>query len=410
MSNGETEIAIIGGGAAGVAAARRLHDARVPCLLVEARSRLGGRAWTVRSPQGFALDLGCGWLHSADRNPWSRIAELHGFRIDKTPPPWTRSSSTLNFSLDDQRDYRRATEAFRSRAAVAERMPDRPASEFLEPGNPYNNLIVTVHTFITGAELDQVSAHDLARYDETDENWRVVEGYGATVAEHGVGVAVMLDCPTLRIDHSGRRLRIETVKGTIAADRAVVTVPTAILADESFFCPALPAKAAAAAGLPLGFDDKLFLSLERAEEFPAETRTFGAPSRHGTGAYHLRPFGLPYIEAYFGGATAAKLEAGGDAAFFEFAREELVGVFGSDFARRIMPIALHRWGADPFARGAYSYARPGMADMRQALAEPIDGRLFFAGEACSHHDYSTAHGAYATGIAAANEILAMRRS
>jgi monoamine oxidase len=61
----EVAVAVVGAGAAGIAAARRLHDARANCLLIEARDRLGGRAWTVDDGQGHALDLGCGWLHSA---------------------------------------------------------------------------------------------------------------------------------------------------------------------------------------------------------------------------------------------------------------------------------------------------------------------------------------------------------
>ncbi len=70
---------------------------------------------------------------------------------------------------------------------------------------------------------------------------------------------------------------------------------------------------------------------------------------------------------------------------------------------------MHRWGADPFARGSYSYALPGMADCRAALAAPVDGRLFFAGEACSRGDFSTAHGGWFTGVAAAEQAIAVRQ-
>ena len=69
-----------------------------------------------------------------------------------------------------------------------------------------------------------------------------------------------------------------------------------------------------------------------------------------------------------------------------------------------------RWGVVPFARGAYSYALRGMVVCRATLAAPVDGRLFFAGEACSKHDYSTAHGAYLTGIAAAEEVMKARKA
>jgi len=175
------------------------------------------------------------------------------------------------------------------------------------------------------------------------------------------------------------------------------------------FTPALPDKIAAARGLPLGLADKLFMSLDGAEEFEPETRLFGRTDRNGTGGYHLRPFGRPLIEGYFAGGLAAELEAGGDGAFFDFAVSELVGLFGSDFARRLKPIKVHRWAHDPYALGSYSFALPGYADSRQILAAPVDNRLFFAGEACSAHDFSTAHGGYFTGVAAAEQVIALRR-
>ena len=109
MAQDDTEVAVIGGGAAGVAAARRLHDAGIECLIVEARDRLGGRAWTI-DHKGAALDLGCGWLHSAEHNPWVKIAETQGHTIDKTPPPWSRSS--LGFAPGERLDYRMAFVAF----------------------------------------------------------------------------------------------------------------------------------------------------------------------------------------------------------------------------------------------------------------------------------------------------------
>lgn len=407
MAN-DAEVVIIGGGAAGIAAARRLHRENIRCLIVEARSRLGGRAWSVIDRAGFALDLGCGWLHSADRNPWSAIGEAQGRHIDRTPPPWMRASLPYGFPLAEQRDFLRAANKFYERLDKAEQGPDQPASNLLEPGCRWNNLIEAVNTFVSGAELSQVSARDLARYDDSGENWRVVEGYGTTIAAHGAGLPVVLDCPVLRIDHSSARLRIETAKGDIIADRTIVTVPTPALTNPDFFHPALPEKTEAAHGLPLGLDDKLFLSLDHAEEFEKDSRLFGRTDRIGTGAYHLRPFGRPQIEAYFGGMLAHELEAESEEAFFDFAAVELAGVLGNDFRNRIKPIAMHRWGADPYSRGAYSYARPGKADLRNTLAAPVDDRLFFAGEACSRRDFSTGHGGLLTGIAAAEQVIEAR--
>ncbi len=410
MPESDVEVVVVGGGAAGVAAARRLREASVQYLLVEARSRLGGRAWTVTDASGFALDLGCGWLHSADRNPWVGVAKEQDAAIDKTPPPWTRMSLEVGFPRADQEKFQKAIAEFFARADRAAREEtDVAASTLLDPTSRWSGLINSVGTYITGMDLDRVSVKDLERYDDSAVNWRVLKGYGTLISDAGSGLATMLDCEVRGIDHSGKRLRIDTRKGPIAADRVIVTIPTTVLASERLvFTPALPDKIEAARGLPLGLDNKLFMALDGAEEFDKEVRLFGRTDRKGTGGYHLRPFGRPMIEAYFGGGLATELEAGGEAAFFEFAVAELVGLFGSAFAHRLKPIRVHCWGRDPFALGSYSSALPGFVDGRKILAEPVDNRLFFAGEACSPNFFSTAHGGFLSGVAAAEQAIAAR--
>ena len=410
MANSDYDVVVIGGGAAGIAAARRLHEAGVNCLLVEARDRLGGRALTL-GVAGYALDVGCGWLHSADRNPWVEIAERQGRSVDKTPPPWAqRPSLPHGFPLEEQKQFIDALNAFFARQSAAAKKLDRAASTLLEPGNPWNGLIGAINSYISGGELPQLSVIDLENYDATHMNWRVAEGYGTAIAAHGANVPVAFDCAARAIDHGGTRITIDTTKGKLTAGQVIVTLPTTMIADETLkFTPALQSKIEAARGLPLGLADKLFLALDNAEEFPKDSRVFGHHDRAATAVYHMRPFGRPMIEAYFGGDNARHLERGGEQAFFDFAVSELTGIFGAGFAKRVRPIAMHRWGADPFAGGSYSYAKPGQAPMRSRLAETVDGRLFFAGEACSVHDYSTANGAYLTGIAAADQVLAARK-
>jgi monoamine oxidase len=406
----ETEVAIVGGGAAGIAAARKLAEAGIDCLILEARPRLGGRAWTVEAA-GFPVDLGCGWLHSADRNPWRAIAEGQGATVDKTPPPWTHPAPNPGFPIAEQLAFSKALNVFYDRlGAYPETMPDVPAAALLEPGGRWNALMDAVSTYFSGAELDRVSVRDFARYEDSGVNWRVVEGYGAIIAGHAAGVPVELGCPVDLIDHSGARLTIGTARGAVTADAAIVTLPSALIAEERIrFTPALPEKVEAATGLPLGLADKLFLALDGAEDFETDSRLFGHNDRTETGVYHLRPFGRPQIEVYLGGSCAEELEAGGETAFLDFAVGELVGLFGADFAKRVRPLAVHGWRGDPFARGSYSYALPGKAEARAVLAAPVDDRLFFAGEACSRNDFSTAHGAYRTGIIAAEQVIAARR-
>ena len=110
--------------------------------------------------------------------------------------------------------------------------------------------------------------------------------------------------------------------------------------------------------MPLGTNDKLFLSLANAEEFEKETRLFGRTDRTAVAAYHFRPFGRPQIEAYFGGSLAAELERGGERAFFEFAVGELTSLLGSEFAKRDQADR-HALLGDGSARPRRVFACPG---------------------------------------------------
>jgi monoamine oxidase len=401
----ELDVVVIGAGAAGVAAARRLRGEPLSVLVVEARERIGGRAWTLRH-DGLPLDLGCGWLHSADENEWASVAGEIGFALDQTPPPWGRRAHQLNFSAADQDDFAAAWDRFDERiAAAATAKADRPARDCLEPGRRWNALLDALSTYINGVELDRLSVQDFVRYRNTGVNWRVEKGYGALIEAAAAGLDVMRDCRATLIDHAGGRVRVETPRGAITARAAIVAVPASVIACEAMrFEPALPDKVEAAAALPLGLADKVFLKVDRPDDLPVQTRLFGAIDRTATGSYHLRPFGAALIEGYFGGEFARELEQS-DGALARFAVDQLVAHFGGAFRKRLTPLAASAWGRDPFSRGSYSYARIGRSDARAVLAAPIDDRLFFAGEACSINDYSTAHGAYRTGVQAAESVV-----
>ncbi len=403
------DVVVIGAGAAGLAAGHRLARAGIKFRILEARDRIGGRAHTVQ--REYPLDLGCGWLHSADINPFATILSRLGFTIDKTPPAWGRHSLDLGFNVAEQAAFGRAIGAFQERLhTLAPTLPDAPAANFLEPGSRFNPLISAIYTYISGAEPEKISAHDLVNYDDSEINWRVVEGYGAGIARFGADLPVTLACPVRKLDHADKILRLTTPQGTITADKVIVTLPTNLLAQEALaFDPPLPDKVAAAAALPLGLANKVVLALDRPLSLPKDGHVFGRVDRTDTASYHLSPFGRNLIEAYFGGQLAADLEAEGPNAFYAFAEDEIRDLLGSAFRLRLRRVSETAWGRDPFARGAYSYAVPGHADARQALAAPVDDRIFFGGEACSLHHFSTAHGAYMTGIAVADAIIAAQR-
>ncbi|MGY3619849.1 flavin monoamine oxidase family protein [Bradyrhizobium sp. USDA 10063] len=402
------DVAIIGAGAAGLGAANALKVSGLSVIVLEARDRLGGRAHTVQAAPDVVFDVGCGWLHSADKNSFIAIAGQLNFEIDKTLPPWRERAYGKAFPQADRDDFIRSLDEFYERAwEAAQTGEDAPANRYLEPGNRWNPMIDAISTYVNGCELDQVSIQDMEAYEDTNINWRVRRGYGALIAAYGASCPVTLNCNVTLIDHSGKRLRLETSLGTLAADRVIVTVPTNLIADEAIrFSPALPAKVDAARGLPLGVDDKVTLALADAEAFPKEGNLRGATMRTEMGTYHIRPFGQPCIEGFFGGRFARELEDAGDGAFAAHSIDEIAGFLGNDIRRKLKPLTESRWANDPFARGAYSHALPGRAGKRAVLAAPVDGRLFFAGEATSPNFFSTAHGARDSGERAAEEVLA----
>ena len=408
------DVAIIGAGAAGLGAANALKNSDLSVIVLEARDRVGGRAHTIMASPEVTFDVGCGWLHSANRNSFVKIAEQLNFEINRNLPPWRERAYGKAFPQQDRDEFIRALDAFYDRAEKAAAEADQdgrdaPASLCLEPGNRWNPMIDAISTYINGCELDQVSLLDMDAYEDTDINWRVRRGYGALIAAYGASCPLALNCEVTLIDHSGKRVRIETSKGTLTAAQVIVTVPTNLIANEAIrFHPPLPAKVDAARGLPLGLADKVTLALDEPEALPVEGNLRAATMRTAMGTYHLRPFGQPCIEGFFGGRFAQSLEDAGPGALAAESINEIVSILGSDFRRKLKPLAESRWAHDPFAQGSYSHALPGHAGDREVLALPVNGRLFIAGEATSPEFFSTAHGARDSGDRAAEEVLASR--
>src|SRR3954449_2501035 len=147
----EIDVAIIGAGAAGLGAARALENSGLTTVVLEARDRVGGRGHTIMAGPAIPFDLGCGWLHSADRNSFVTIAERLNFEIDKTRPPWREQSFDAGFPLSERRKFIAALDAFYDRAEeAAEEGGDATGSHYLEPGNRWNPMIHAISTYING--------------------------------------------------------------------------------------------------------------------------------------------------------------------------------------------------------------------------------------------------------------------
>jgi monoamine oxidase len=410
--NSDFDVAIIGGGAAGIGAARQLAASAHSTLMLEATSRLGGRAWTNQIG-GHPLDLGCGWLHSGDRNSWTRIAEEAGLAVDRRPAKWGVQHRHLGFSPREQKEAGEAFDAWFERLSVAPPPSDR-ASDALPSAGEWNGYLEAISGFISGAPLNRISVADYLAYDSasTGVNWRAPQGYGdLIVASVPSRTALRLSTPVEAIALEPRGVVIKTPRGDVHAKTAILTVSTAVLAGDAIKLPkALDPWLDAASGLPLGRNEKLYLEVVGESPFAAETHVLGDPRDPRTAAYSIRPFSRPVIECFFGAEGAQMIEERGLTAGFDYAIEQLAALFGAEARRSLRPLIASSWSRATRIGGAYSYALPGHATARLQLARPFEERLFFAGEATSVQDFSTAHGAHDSGVRAANEALdALRR-
>jgi monoamine oxidase len=407
MAN-QFDVIIIGGGAAGIGAARRLADRGLSILLLEASSRLGGRAYT-QNLGGNPLDLGCEWLHSGDRNAWAGIAEALGLPVDRGDPPWTKAHPSIAEDEDDQEAARRAYGDWEERLRAVASGTDR-ASDVLEPDGPWNAYVRAIAGFMSGMAPEQISATDYLAYDDasTGKNWNLPLGYGTLVAASlPSSTTLRLATPAERMDLTADGVAVTTRAGTIHAGAVILTVSTAVLAGDAIRLPSrIDPWREAAASLPLGRNEKVFLEIGRDSAFGSDTHAYGNLRDPRSASYSIRPNGWPIIEAFLGGDGACILEEEGPAAGFAYVSAQLVALFGSEVASEIRPLAATSWSRVASIGGAYSCALPGRSQARARLALPFEDRLFFAGEATHPFDFTTAHGAHDSGQRAADEALA----
>lgn len=410
----ETDVAVIGAGAAGLAAGRRLLDSGVAFQVLEAADHAGGRAETDTATLGVPVDLGCHWLHDALRNPFVPIAHALGIALNEGGRLGVRPvhlGSRFATDAEAAAAWEAVETAFDAVRAAGEAGRDGPAAAALAPAGRWDPLVRHWLTFMTSMPPEEVSTHDFASYRDSPHNWAVLDGFGALVLAHAKAVPVTLSCPVTRIDRAGARLAIETPKGTLRCRSAIVTASTAVMASGRLrFDPALPHDLQDAfEALPLGVVEKVVLGFD--------TDVFGLPARTGLDAFSeaapqdgvisalLKPGGANEAVVHVMGETAARLLDEGEEAMVAFAVEALARVFGSDLKARVRRARTSRWARAPFIGGAYSSARPGQAHRRARLHDGLDGRIFFAGEALGREAFSTCHGAHLSGIAAAEAAL-----
>jgi monoamine oxidase len=406
------DLVIVGAGAAGLGAAVTARGLGLEVLVLEAMDRIGGRAFTTNEPFGFPWDAGCHWLHSASVNPFTRIADREGLGYRSTPTPWHSWINGAVVSENDEARIDRFIEDALERAIERGRAGlDAPISEFADAESPWFDLFRYQINAEWGVNPGEASTLDLARYRDLDENWPVEDGYGALVRRAAASALadVQLNTPVTSIAQAPSCVRVSTPTGAIEAAAVIVTASTNVLAEGLIaFEPELPLwKREAFAAVPLGYANKIALQPAEAALAGMEEQNFAVPIGAGQMiGLRFRPFGRNVIDCYIAGPACSELESAGADAMVDVAIEASIHLLGSDLRRQILATAASSWGLEPYIRGAYAAAKPGMAELRADLGRPVWDRVYFAGEATSPKFFTTCHGAWETGIAAAQAIAA----
>ncbi|MEJ0019359.1 MAG: NAD(P)/FAD-dependent oxidoreductase [Acetobacteraceae bacterium] len=417
----DVDVVVIGAGLAGLGAATALHQAGRSAVVLEASDRIGGRAWTSHPPElgGVWFDMGAVWLHNAETNPLVPIAQAAGeqllrsdeLRVERT---FVGQRAATREELDL---YAGAWDRYEAKAtAILDAVDDAPLAAVAR-AMPEDPWAVTVETWegpiICCASADEFSMRDWLRNVLTGSNLVPQGGIGAFVARRlGAGLDIRLATPVTRVAWSGGGVAVETQRGTITARSVIVTVSTGVLAAGAIvFDPPLPADTLALIhALPMGLAMKVALRATGPDrlDLPLHCSLDRQVQRSGdpTMGFQCWPYQRDYVQGWVGGPAAWDLARAGEGAAVDFALGQLRSLFGSR-VDRLFAGGSHfvtHWDLDPLVLGSYSFVRPGDADARTALGQPLaDGHLLFAGEACHVGMAGTVAGAWISGQEAARQ-------
>ncbi|MBV9348989.1 MAG: FAD-dependent oxidoreductase [Pseudolabrys sp.] len=406
-ASGDVDVIIIGAGAAGIAAARRVAAAGLRYALLEAAPRIGGRCVTDTAAFGVPYDMGAHWIHKLTSNP---LAQLGGAGFDlyaapragrlRVPPRAARESELEQYFSALVRSSRAIMEAGRGRTDVA-------AATVL-PGDlgPWQDAVAfALGPYSTGKELKALSAVDFARAGEREGDGFCRQGYGALLAKLAEGLRAQVSTPVTRFDWSSG-LEAQTPRGRIRGRAAIVTASVNVLARGGInFAPDLPPRVLnAARAVDLGFYEHVALELPgNPLGLENDDLVFAAGAKPAALLANIGGTNLCTVD--IAGPQAAALARDGENALRAYGLEWIASAFGNDVKSRVRRSSATRWSENPFVFGSFSAAAPNGADARKILMEPLRDRVFFAGEAVHETLWGTVGGAWESGMRAAEAAL-----
>jgi monoamine oxidase len=406
----EADIVVIGAGAAGIAAARRILAANRKVIVVEAAGQVGGRCLTDTAAFDVPFDRGARWMHNPETNPMIRLARSAGLDLSAAPLAQkirvgqrnARAGETEEFLAALVRANRAMDDASRGKAdmSCASVLP-----RDLGVWTGTAEFVLGASTF--GKDLGDISVMDKARAQDRNAAIGCRQGLGVLIAKLGEQVPLALSTPASQISWSGRDVAVETPAGKIAARAAVVTVSSNVLAAGNIrFTPEIPKRQLeAAAKLSLGSYDRIALQLPGNPLGLARDDVIIEQSNSPrTALLSANIGGSSLCVIDIAGSFGRDLSGEGEKAMVAFAVEWLTKLFGSHVAAAVKKSSATRWNASPFVLGAMSVAPPGVQPLRKILTEPF-GSVFLAGEATHETLWGTVDGAWESGERAAEAAL-----
>jgi monoamine oxidase len=408
----DVEVVIVGAGSAGLAAAKTLRDAGRSFQVLEAMDRIGGRAWTSNEPFGVPFDIGCAWIHAADRNPYFTDAQSANWTLFHHDMNVDHLYFGVHRASDEDIAAMKAADAELAMLIERHEGPDDRLSSLLAKGHALRAATTFSGPMDFGQDDDEISIADFRAAADLDPNYFTKEGFGALVARFGADVPVHLSTPVRRIHWDVPGVAVETDKGTLRAKAVIVTAsPAALAFEEIIFSPELPVEHVEAFfDLPMGMLTKIPIEIRgsRLGLEPFDDLLIERHARHDI-FFLCFPFDLDLLVGFVGGDFAWEMEAAGEEAGTDFVIDRLAGIFGSDMKKHVGRSLMTRWGGERYVRGAYAACRPGKASARRTLQQAVAERIFFAGEHLAGPLIQTCGGARLSGEAVARQVIAQLR-
>jgi monoamine oxidase len=413
-----SSVIIIGAGIAGLAAARQLVNGGHLVTILEARDRIGGRIWTDRT-LGLPIDLGAAWIHGVEGNPITQLAAQFDLSTVTTPyEPIAVYDGKNRFSESEyEAAYERYTQVqtFLQQQKTSRSAANLSVSEALRsrlttatPLDRFVKWLVNSSVYLdrgsNGDDLGVAALNEDSQFDGEDVIFP--NGYEGIINGLARNLTIQTGQIVTAIDYTSTPIRVTTEKGTFEADRVIITLPLGVLKSGKVqFTPALPAeKTGAISRLGMGVLDKIVMRFPRTFWVNNVTRIGRTESE--IEYVNIGQFlSTPVLIGLLAGNFARQLEQGTTQAAVDRAMGDLKAIYGATIPDPLSA-TFTRWHGDPFTGGSYSLVPPGARQQDyDQLAEPVSGKLYFAGEATESRYPATVHGAYLSGLREASRIM-----